>query len=837
MSAAGNVGFWTMTANKDVAADLATGFSIDDVDELRRVLDAVPHPIFIKDDQHRFVVANEAMCEFMGQAHERLVGMTDHAFVPKQHADVFRRIDRLVLDTGQDHENEELIPGGEAAMRTIVTRKKRVCLANGARLIIGSIADITELKSREKSQRLLFDNNPVPMWIYEISSLRFLAVNDAAIRHYGYSREQFLSMTLLDVRPPEDAEALKAAAGGSFVRYRTERTWRHIKADGTPIDVLIYAEALHYDGRDAGLVAIVDLTERQRAAEELRRTREFLDTVIENVPSIVFVKEAREHRYVLVNKAAENMLGIPREQVIGRTDFDLFPPDEASRSFNREGEVLNGEGLQLIEDETIHTPHKGARDLTTTRLAVDTEDGKSKYLLGVAEDVTERKRAAERIAHLANHDALTDLPNRQAFRERLDFTLERAALSSQGFAVLCLDLDRFKDVNDVFGHSAGDALLCEMARRFASVTDGAFLARVGGDEFTLVSAEGPQPATAVALADRLLETVAEGIEVDGHALRVGMSIGIAFYPGDGETANALLSNADAALYRAKADGRGVLRVFESSMDQELRERRSLQQDLRSALDNGELSLHYQPEARVSGEIVGFEALARWHHARRGMVSPAIFVPLAEESGLIIQIGEWVLRRACAEAASWPKPLQIAVNLSPVQFRHGDLPSLVHQVLIETGLKPARLELEITEGVLFDDLARATTILRRLKALGVKIAMDDFGTGYSSLSYLQSFPFDKIKIDRSFTSMVNKNVQSAAIIRAIVGLGRGLSVNIVAEGVETSEQLDFLRREDCNEVQGYFVGKPKPIEAYAAEVGRPAMARKARNASRAARARR
>jgi diguanylate cyclase (GGDEF)-like protein len=387
--------------------------------------------------------------------------------------------------------------------------------------------------------------------------------------------------------------------------------------------------------------------------------------------------------------------------------------------------------------------------------------------------------------------------------------------------VLCLDLDRFKDVNDVFGHSTGDALLSEMSRRLAATAEGAFLARIGGDEFTLISADGPQPATAVALADRLLETVADDFEIDGQKLRVGLSVGIAFYPTDGMTGAALLSNADAALYRAKADGRGLLRVFEAEMDRQLRERRSLQQDLRSAMLKDELLLHYQPQAHVSGEVVGFEALVRWYHAKRGLVSPAEFVPLAEESGLIIPIGEWVLRKACEEAASWPKPLQIAVNLSPVQFRHGDLPRLVHSILIETGLTPSRLELEITEGVLFDDFSRATSILRRLKALGVKIAMDDFGTGYSSLSYLQSFPFDKIKIDRSFTSLIKENPQSAAIIRAIVGLGRGLSMNIVAEGVETSDQLDFLREEDCHHVQGYLVGRPYPIEKYAEEVGRPA----------------
>jgi EAL domain-containing protein (putative c-di-GMP-specific phosphodiesterase class I) len=256
------------------------------------------------------------------------------------------------------------------------------------------------------------------------------------------------------------------------------------------------------------------------------------------------------------------------------------------------------------------------------------------------------------------------------------------------------------------------------------------------------------------------------------------------------------------------------------MDRRLRERRSLEHDLRSAIGCNELSLDYQPQALVSGEIVGFEALARWHHPVRGVVPPSEFVPLAEESGLILPIGEWVLREACREAASWPKPLHIAVNLSPAQFRHGDLAGMVHAVLMETGLAPGRLELEITEGVLFDDFSRATAILRRLKSLGVVIAMDDFGTGYSSLSYLQSFPFDKIKIDQSFVSKIGKDKHSAAIIRAIVGLGRGLSMNIVAEGVETLAQLDFLRQEHCNEVQGYFIGGPGPIEQYAEEIGRP-----------------
>ena len=289
----------------------------------------------------------------------------------------------------------------------------------------------------------------------------------------------------------------------------------------------------------------------------------------------------------------------------------------------------------------------------------------------------------------------------------------------------------------------------------------------------------------------------------------------------------MLSNADAALYRAKAEGRGTIRFFAAEMDRQLREKRSLQHDLRSALERHELKLFYQPQATTGGEITGFEALARWQHPKRGMVPPAEFIPIAEESSLIMSIGEWVLREACAEAASWPRPLQIAVNLSPAQFKQGDLPALVHTILLQTGLSPSRLELEITEGVLIGDFTRALSILRRLKALGVRIAMDDFGTGYSSLSYLQSFPFDKIKIDRSFIADVQSSHQSAAIVRAVIGLARGLEVPVVAEGVETSEQLAFLSQESCSEIQGYLIGKPSPIASYDEMVGRAGAAERMR----------
>jgi diguanylate cyclase (GGDEF)-like protein len=414
---------------------------------------------------------------------------------------------------------------------------------------------------------------------------------------------------------------------------------------------------------------------------------------------------------------------------------------------------------------------------------------------------------------MAQHDALTDLPNRAAFAAHLAATIERATASSGSFGVLCIDLDHFKLVNDVFGHSVGDALLSEAARRLEGAIGGAFLARVGGDEFMLVSELGDQPSAAAALADRLLMAVSGEFTIDDRQLRLGISIGVAVYPVDGADETSLLGNADAALFRAKSTGRNNVRFFEAEMDERVRERHALKHDLGLAIEREELDLHYQPQARIDGQIFGFEALLRWRHPQWGMVPPATFIPVAEEHGLIMQIGEWVLRRACREAVSWRLPLHIGVNLSPIQFRHGDLPGLIHEVLFQTGLAPERLELEITEGVLIEEPTRVMSILRRLKSLGVKIAMDDFGTGYSSLSSLQSFPFDKIKIDRAFISNIDSNAQSAAIVRAIIGLGHGLDMPLIAEGVETELQRTILKREHCDEIQGYLIGRPRPIADY------------------------
>jgi diguanylate cyclase (GGDEF)-like protein/PAS domain S-box-containing protein len=561
-----------------------------------------------------------------------------------------------------------------------------------------------------------------------------------------------------------------------------------------------------------------DITDRRRAEEERDRSQAFATTVIENVPTTIVVKDAKELRYRLINRAGEQYFGIPRGSMIGKHAAEVFPKDLAETIIENDRELLATGAPQFFDEHPVTTPGGDRRIITSTRMPIRDHQGQTQYLLTVVDDRTHRKRAEAQIAHMAHHDALTGLPNRAASNICLDSMIETAAEEDLSFSLMCVDVDRFKEINDVYGYAAGDAVLRELAKRLQAAVGGAFLARLDGDEFIIISTDGEQPAGAEALADRVLASVSHDFALDRLTMRPGISVGIAVFPVDGSDAATLFANANAALYRAKAEGRGSFRFFKADMDERLRERRVLQQELQSAIERHELSLHYQPQAQIDGVITGFEALVRWQHPQRGMIPPGTFIPLAEESGFIVSMGEWIMREACRQAASWSGPLSIAINLSPVQFRHGDLPTLVHSVLLETGLAPSRLEFEITEGVLIGDFTRAVSILRRLKALGVRIAMDDFGTGYSSLSYLQSFPFDKIKIDRAFISNLEQSPQSATIIRAVIGLARGLDLPVVAEGVETKEQLAFLAKEACDEIQGFLIGRPMPIDHYAQVTG-------------------
>jgi diguanylate cyclase (GGDEF)-like protein len=434
-------------------------------------------------------------------------------------------------------------------------------------------------------------------------------------------------------------------------------------------------------------------------------------------------------------------------------------------------------------------------------------------LLVTAEDISGRVAEKARAAELARTDPITSLGNRLMFRERLTALLANPDHTASAAAVLIFDLDRFKAINDSLGASVGDGLLGVVAERVRSAVEPSDLVtRFGGDEFGIIQIGRPQPESSAALAKRLVDLVSRSYILEGHLLNVGASVGIALIPADGQDTDQILKHADLALNRAKQGGQGSFRFFETAMDEQMQAHRSLELDFRRALAMRELALVYQPQLNLASKrITGFEALLRWHNPKRGLVSPADFIPLAEKIGLIVPIGEWVIRTACNEAASWPRPLSVAVNVSAVQFGSPNLVTTVLSALAESGLDPRRLELEITESVLLGDHRAALDILLQVRELGVRVSMDDFGTGYSSLSYLRSFPFDKIKIDQSFVRGRSDDPSGMAIVRAIAGLGRSLGMTTLAEGVETEEQLARVEADGCIDVQGYLISRPLPPE--------------------------
>ncbi|WP_374310086.1 putative bifunctional diguanylate cyclase/phosphodiesterase [Dongia sp.] len=510
------------------------------------------------------------------------------------------------------------------------------------------------------------------------------------------------------------------------------------------------------------------------------------------------------------NIAMAAILGWPQELLIGRSLYDFCAPSShgilRTQLQQIDRPLATQESSDAIEMELRHADGSKIPVEVHARI-MPFENGDARVV--AVRDIRERKAAEQRIFHMAHHDSLTALPNRNLFRDRLGQAMARAKRGGNTVAVLSLDLDRFKPVNDLLGPEIADELLRQVALRLTnSIRADDTVARLGADEFALIQVGLSHPDGPAVMADRLVKTLGEPFLICGHHIVIGTSIGIALYPSDGISGDELLRAADTALDRAKAAGGATYRFFESEMDLRLQERRRLERDLRQALNANQLELHYQPLVDCEHlTVLGCEALLRWRHPERGPISPAEFIPLAEECGLIMQLGDWVLRTACREAAGWPGDKIVAVNLSPIQFRQTDLAEQILAILAETGLAPNRLEIEITEGVLIEDTERTLAILKELKTAGIHISLDDFGTGFSSLSYLQRFPFDKIKIDRSFIWAMEQNPDSMAIVRAVIALGRSLRITVTAEGVETPTQLAWLQHEDCDQAQGYLLGKP------------------------------
>jgi diguanylate cyclase (GGDEF)-like protein/PAS domain S-box-containing protein len=697
----------------------------------------------------------------------------------------------------------------------------------------GSIATHLDCTDQRKLSRKLasttqflesvLDNVPVCVAAKNIEDGRYIFANRAFERFSRFSRDHIVGKRADEIFTAETAASIETADQAALNAPQGYHRSEFIVERGSEKRVLASNRVIARNeaGDPEFLIALFDdVTERRSLSRELENNKKFLELVVDNIPVSLIVERVSDGRYLLANRSAETILNRRREDATGLTAADIFNPREAKLIIARDEAAIK-KRVMIAEEHPISTKD-GLRLFLTRRMTVLDDNGEPQYLIKTHEDVTDRRQTESRMAHMAYHDGLTDLPNRAAFLQALAQMIEACAGTDEEFAVLCVDLDGLKEINDVFGHATGDKVLIEVARRLQAAARGGVVARLSGDEFGLII-DGRQPAAGIALAEQAAEALGQDFAIEGKSVRTGLTTGIAVFPRNGSDAASLLANSGAALFRAKAKSRGTISVYEPEMDQQIRDRRALHQDLSVAIKNGELSLYYQPQAAAgataeASEAIGFEALARWRHPVRGFVPPSDFIPLAEESGLIVEMGEWILREACREAASWVIPLQVAVNLSPAQFTHGDLVGLVHTILLETGLAPDRLELEITEGVLIEDLDRGLSLLRRLKALGVRISMDDFGSGYSSLSYLQAFPFDKIKIDRAFVINLGRNPQSAAIVRAVIDLGHGLEMSIVAEGVETEAQLSFLSEEGCDSVQGYLIGKPAPIDHYAALIG-------------------
>ncbi len=556
-----------------------------------------------------------------------------------------------------------------------------------------------------------------------------------------------------------------------------------------------------------GMCLVAALSDR-RTKDRLRQQKFLLDAALENMSQGLCMHDANG-RVVLFNERYTNMTGLSAASLKGRSLLDLLKQRKASGEFDEDPETYFAHLIAKVRDGKSNSRIWEIPDGRTLRVVDHPMQGGG--WVSTLEDITDWRDAQAQIAHMARHDALTDLPNRRLFREQLEHALHHITRNER-VAVLCLDLDHFKDVNDALGHPIGDDLLKEVARRLSTcVRQSDTVARLGGDEFAIVQVgREPQLLEASSLASRIVEVVGVPYDIHEHQIIIGASIGISIAPDDGSDPDQLLQNADMALYRAKADGRDTYRFFETGMDARAQARRLMMIDLRAALLREEFEVYYQPIFDLEADkIVCFEALVRWNHPLRGIMSPADFIPLAEETGLIVPIGDWVLRKACMDAAGWSRKVDLAVNLSPVQFKNRTLVPSIIAALSVSGLAADRLELEITESVLLQDGEATLAALHKLRDFGVRISMDDFGTGYSSLSYLRSFPFDKIKIDQSFVRDLASRGDLMAIVRAVTGLGKSLGIKTTAEGVETSEQLALLRAEGCTQMQGYFFGRPKP----------------------------
>jgi diguanylate cyclase (GGDEF)-like protein/PAS domain S-box-containing protein len=899
-----------------------------------QILETMKGLVIVMNVQGKISVVNKAVCAKLGYVEEELRGMPMTSIVDGPDALNFAWI-KSVSSGGVREQPMVWLTQSGMRVDVLVTASILRDPAGSPAGIVYVASDVTmrkraeeAIRESEQRYRLLFDANPLPMWVYDSQTLEFVAVNDAAVQHYGYPREEFLGMSIGDIKPADDLQAIRET--GELHALDQPRLSRHRKRDGSFIDVEVTSFSFEEHGRRARLVIAVDVTERRRAEDAVRQSEERYRELFENANDIVFTHDLNGH-ITSLNKAGMLATGYAREELMDRNIYDLVVPEFVERArqamrdkvegragitayeleivgkggqvvpvevstrlIMRDGKPVGVQGIardtserraaearyRLLFERNLAGVYRTTADghvldcndayarifgydsraellahgaidiyfdaderrrvlarlheqksLTSLEVRMRRKDGSPVWVLenvtllpgdpevmeGTLLDITDRKLAQERIEYQAYHDALTALPNRVLFRDRLTVALAHARRAGKNLGVMFLDLDQFKLVNDTLGHTIGDGLLQAVATRLTNCVRGEdTVARMGGDEFTILLAELTDSKGATTVAQKVLESISRPFIVDDHELFVTTSIGIAMFPGDGEDAETLLRNSDSAMYRAKELGRNNFQQASPATFAQ-KGRLLLESSLHHAFEREEFVVHYQPMLEIwSGRVVGAEALIRWQHPENGLMAPDDFIGIAEESRLILPIGEWVLRTACEQMKRWHeagRKLRIGVNLSARQFQQRDLARTVARVLEQTGLEPEYLDLEITETTAMQNAELSLTTMRRLKEMGVRISIDDFGTGYSSLAYLKRFPIDCVKIDQNFVRDVVTNTTDSAIISAVISMARALKLRVVAEGVETEAQLAFLRSEQCAEMQGFLYSRPVPAHEF------------------------
>ncbi|HET7707443.1 MAG TPA: EAL domain-containing protein [Thermoanaerobaculia bacterium] len=813
------VGYVAAFAFSIVTAAALTQYNLVDLTPqyaASQILETMKSAVILVDMEGKIRVVNRATTLLLGYLPEDLIGEgMRKIFDPDENTST-----RRILNSTGVLEQQMAWVSANGSRVDVLTSSSFVRGADGAPVGVVYVAsDYTErkrsdqaLRESEHRYRTLFDANPLPMWVYDFESLQFVAVNDAAVQHYGYSRDEFLRMRITDIRPQEDVPEviallpLLAERGGPT-------TFRHMKKDGTLIHVDISSFEFRLSSKRMRLVIAHDVTEQRRAEQRLRDSEARYRLLFER--NLAGVYRTTVDGHVLdCNEAFARIFGYDtREEMLTHSArslyFDNEERDRIITMLREQKSITNHEARMRRRNDTAVWVLENM-----TLLEGETDPG---IIEGTVIDITERKYAQEQVEYQAYHDVLTALPNRLLFRDRLNLGLAHARRNSRTVAVMFLDLDEFKTVNDSLGHTVGDRLLQAVASRLiASVRSEDTVARMGGDEFTILLPDVGDGRGASTVARKILDSVGEPVLIDEHMLRITPSIGIALFPGDGFDAETLLRNADRAMYRAKQLGRNN---YQYATPPPFDDRYSIQRRLSEGLSKNQFVLHYQAVVEIAtGRVRTLEALLRWDDPERGLQQPEAFLDAAEEGDLMLSIGEWVLETACAQMKKWHelgfRDLSVAVNLSPRQFRQRDLADVVARILREAGLAGESLQIEVGESAAMNNPELSMITMKKLKELGVRIAIDDFGTGYSSFRYLRKLPIDSVKIDREFVRNVGSDSADRAAMSAVISMARALGLQVVAEGVENEKQLDFLRSEGCAEMQGFLHSRPLPAEQIA-----------------------